>query len=103
MTVKACGLLIFKGFATQDGALVEEEFNVTLTTTVFVYRMYLDFCFCGKIDIDKSKIRERSGHGGATYLAKKLRSPVPTPRKLKKMRTMPPRKVSKTRILAWTG
>lgn len=32
-------------------------------------------------------------HGELTYLAKKIRSPVPTPRKIKRMRVTSPRKV----------
>ena len=92
------------------GALVEEEFDVTLTPDRKRQRFLCSECTWAFVSVSKStstrrealsKIKERSG---ATYLAKKLRSPVPKPRKLKKMRTMSPRKVSKTCILiAWTG
>ena len=92
------------------GALVEEEFDVTLTPDRKRQRFLCSECTWAFVSVSKStstrrealsKIKERSG---ATYLAKKLRSPVPTPRKLKKMRTISPRKVSKTCILiAWTG
>lgn len=72
------------------GALVEEEFDVTLTPDRKRQRFLCSECTWAFVSVAKStstrrealsKIKERSG---ATYLPKKLRSPVPTPRKLKK-------------------
>lgn len=79
--------------------LIEEEFDIVLSPEQKRQRFLCSACSWAVVSMAKSSAAKREAmvrikeHGELTYLAKKIRSPVPTPRKIKRMRVTSPRKV----------
>ncbi|KAH3872156.1 hypothetical protein DPMN_035370 [Dreissena polymorpha] len=81
--------------------IIEEEFTVQITPDSKNQRFLCESCSWMLVSMAKSSVakqealeRLKGSTGGTTYLAKKLRSPVPTPRKIKRLRTASPQKVN---------
>lgn len=79
--------------------MIEEEFDIVLSPEQKRQRFLCSACSWAVVSMAKSSAAKREAmvrikeHGELTYLAKKIRSPVPTPRKIKRMRVTSPRKV----------